>query len=165
MEIERKYLVNSLPEDLESYPHVEIEQGYLCTSPTVRVRRMGDVCILTVKERIGSGTDSAIVNREEEFTLSAEAFVRLKAKCEGRMVVKTRYRIPLGRRAEAGGLRSVELTAELDLFHGCHEGMRLVEVEFPDIQSADAFVPPAWFGADVSNDKRYRNSHLAFSNL
>ena len=152
MEIERKYLVNSLPENLESYPHVEIEQCYLCTSPTVRVRRMGDVYILTVKERI-KDCSSAIVNREEEFTLSVDAYERLKAKCEGRPVLKTRYRIPL-----EGGL-----TAEFDLFHGSHEGLRLVEVEFPDTAAADSFTPPVWFGSDVSSDRRYRNSWLAFN--
>ncbi len=158
MEIERKYLVASLPEDLESYPHVEIEQCYLCTSPTVRVRRMGDVYILTVKEKVVSGQWSVasggpIVNREEEFALSAESYERLKSKCEGRPVLKTRYKIPL-----EGGL-----TAELDIFHGPHEGLRLVEVEFPDTAAANTFTPPAWFGEDVSADRRYRNSWLAFN--
>ena len=31
MEIERKYLVKTLPENLESYPCRFLEQGYLCT--------------------------------------------------------------------------------------------------------------------------------------
>ena len=150
MEIERKYLVDSLPANLANYESVEIEQGYLCTSPTLRIRRMGDSFILTVKEHLVS-TSSAIHNREEEFALSSDAYNRLKDKCEGRMVSKTRYRIPLG-----------ALTAELDIFHGIHEGLRLVEVEFPDTAAADAFVPPFWFGPDVSTDCRYRNSYLAF---
>lgn len=150
MEIERKYLVASLPENLDSYPHAEIEQGYLCTSPTLRIRRMGDSFILTVKDRVQSGT-SAIVNREEEFPLSAESYSRLEPKCEGIMVSKTRYRIPLGN----------ALTAELDIFHGAHEGLRLVEVEFPSVEAADAFLPPAWFGEDVSANPCYRNSWLA----
>lgn len=151
MEIERKYLVQELPAGLYNYPHVEIEQCYLCTSPTLRVRRMGDVCILTVKERVVTPSN-AIHNREEEFRLSSEAYKRLKAKCEGRPVLKTRYRIPL-----SGGF-----TAELDVFHGVHEGLRLVEVEFPDTDTADTFMPPAWFGEDVSTDPLYRNSALAF---
>ena len=149
MEIERKYLVNSLPEDLDTHPHVEIEQGYLCTSPTLRIRRMGDFFILTVKEKVRSAT-SAIVNREEEFAMSPDSYARLKAKCDGNMVEKTRYRIPVG-----------DYTAELDIFHGRHEGLHLVEVEFPSVEAADAFVPPAWFGQDVSEDPRYRNSYLA----
>lgn len=150
MEIERKYLVDSLPSNLDRYPHVEIEQGYLCTSPTLRVRRMGDFFVLTVKEKQRSAT-SAIVNREEEFSLTADKYALLRSKCEGKLVCKTRYRIPL-----EGGL-----TAELDLFHGIHEGLRLVEVEFPSVEAANAFVSPGWFGEDVSSDPRYRNSYLA----
>lgn len=149
MEIERKYLVRELPADLDSYPHVEIEQGYLCTSPTLRVRRMGDDFILTVKEKQHSST-SAIVNREEEFALTDEKYSLLKLKCNGCLVSKTRYRIPLN-----------ALTAELDIFHGAHQGLCLVEVEFPSIEDADRFTPPSWFGQDVSSDPHYRNSYLA----
>ena len=42
MEIERKYLISSLPEHLEQYPHRQLEQGYLSTSPVVRVRKDDD---------------------------------------------------------------------------------------------------------------------------
>ena len=149
MEIERKYLVRELPADIDSHPHVEIEQGYLCTSPTLRIRRMGDAYILTVKEKQRNAS-SAIVNREEEFALTADKYNLLKAKCDGFLVSKTRYRIPIG-----------EYIAELDIFHGAHEGLRLVEVEFPSVAAADAFTPPTWFGNDVSGDPHYRNSWLA----
>ena len=159
MEIERKYLVRWLPDGLDGYPHVEIEQGYLCTSPTLRIRRMGDAFILTVKEKQRSSATSAIVNREEEFALAEDKYLMLRAKCEGTMVCKTRYRIDL-RRSEADGLYTTQV-AELDLFHGVHEGLWLVEVEFPSADAANAFVPPAWFGKDVSSDPRYRNSYLA----
>ena len=154
MEIERKYLVRELPGDLDSYPHTEIEQGYLCTSPTLRIRRMGDVFILTVKEHI-VGSSTAIQNREEEFTMLRDSYERLKTKCDGNLVSKTRYRIPL-----AGGL-----TAELDIFHGVHQGLRIVEVEFPSVEAADTFTPPVWFGEDVSADPRYRNSWLAHNKI
>ena len=36
MEIERKYLVKTLPEHLEQYQSKKIAQGYLCTAPVVR---------------------------------------------------------------------------------------------------------------------------------
>lgn len=166
MEIERKYLVKELPDNLDSYPHVEIEQGYLCTSPTLRIRRMGDAYILTVKEKV-RGTTSAIVNREEEFSLSADKYNLLKSKCDGNLVSKTRYRIPLSssslKLGEGDRSEGVveEYVAELDLFHGLHEGLRLVEVEFPTTEAADRFTPPSWFGPDVSSDPRYRNAFLA----
>lgn len=51
MEIERKYLVKQLPENLGKYPHFVIEQGYLCTEPTIRIRRKNNDYILTYKSR------------------------------------------------------------------------------------------------------------------
>ena len=150
MEIERKYLVRELPEGLDSYPHVEIEQAYLCTLPTLRIRRMGDRYILTVKQHLRVPGTTAIHNREEEFPLAPESYTLLRTKCEGNPVAKTRYKIPLD-----------GLMAELDIFHGRHQGLLLVEVEFPSTEAANAFVPPAWFGEDVSTDPRYRNAYLA----
>ena len=53
MEIERKFLIRQLPEHLEQYPCLQIEQGYLCTNPVVRlqIRRTHD------PGRIQSSTD------------------------------------------------------------------------------------------------------------
>lgn len=51
--------------------------------------------------------------------------------------------------------------AELDRFHGKLEGLCFVEVEFANEQDADSFIPPAWFGENVSKDKRYTNSFLS----
>ena len=119
-EIERKFLVANLPANLDQYPHVDIEQGYLCTSPTLRIRKMGDAYWLTVKEPQPPTTDyrqpttdnrPPITNREEEFRLTEDKYLLLRAKCDGYMVSKTRYKIPLD-----------GLTAELDIFHGRHEG-------------------------------------------
>ena len=49
MEIERKYLIHRLPDDLESYPHKKIQQAYLCTNPVVRIRRQDTDYFLTYK--------------------------------------------------------------------------------------------------------------------
>lgn len=149
MEIERKFLVKSLPENIESCSHVEMQQGYLATSPTLRVRRAGDKYILTVKEHLSN--EGAIVNREEEFMMAKESYEELLSKCDGRIVTKRRYIVPL-----EGGLK-----AELDVFDGRHQGLMMVEVEFPNLDMAGNFVPPSWFGEDVSSDPRYRNAYLA----
>ena len=47
MEIERKFTVRQLPEDLARYDSHLIEQGYLNTNPGVRVRREDDTYYLT----------------------------------------------------------------------------------------------------------------------
>ena len=139
MEIERKYLIAKLPDHLEQYEHLEIEQAYLCTSPMLN--------------------STAIHNREEEFQLSEESYNRLLAKCDSGHVAKTRYRIDLAK--QTGNASYTGLTAELDVFHGRHEGLLLVEVEFPNTESANSFTPPDWFGEDVSSDPCFRNSFLA----
>ena len=53
MEIEKKYLVKKLPENLEAYPSNQLEQCYLCVNPVVRIRRRDDEYILTYKSRLG----------------------------------------------------------------------------------------------------------------
>lgn len=161
MEIERKFLIRQLPENLDQFPHVEIEQAYLCTQPTVRIRRKGEDYILTIKEHhsvFGKG-NQPIVNREEEFAIPAESYRHLLSKCDSGIVSKTRYLIDLCRYQDDGVYFG--LTAELDVFHGQHKGLLMVEVEFPDTFSAQDFEIPSWFGEEVTSDPHYRNSWLA----
>ena len=50
MEIERKFLIQKLeklPFSPFDYPHKELEQGYLCTAPVIRIRREDDDYVLT----------------------------------------------------------------------------------------------------------------------
>jgi len=35
------------------------------------------------------------------------------------------------------------------------------EVEFSSVAQAEAFVPPAWFGKEITEDIRYKNTHLS----
>ena len=53
MEIERKYLIykDNIPCSLEEYPSRQIEQGYLCTEPVVRIRRDNEEYVLTYKSK------------------------------------------------------------------------------------------------------------------
>ncbi|MDO4632241.1 MAG: CYTH domain-containing protein [Eubacteriales bacterium] len=144
MEIERKYLIRRLPADLDTYPFHEIEQGYLCTSPVVRIRRQDDSYILTYK---GSG----LMTREEyNLPLTRDSYLHLKEKTDGYLITKRRYVLPL----------SDGLKIELDRFAGTFEGLFLAEVEFPDEETANSFTPPDWFGTDVTFDGRYHNSSL-----
>ncbi len=145
MEIERKYLVASLPKDLAQYPFHLIEQAYLCTKPVVRIRRQDAEYILTYK---GKGL---MVREEYNLPLTEEAYRHLLAKADGTILTKKRYLIPL----------SGNLKAELDIFGGAFDGLKLVEVEFPSEESANSFVPPSWFGEDVTFSSAYHNSTLS----
>ena len=68
MEIERKYLLKQLPSNLDSYASKKIAQGYLCTSPVVRVRRSNDSYYMTYK---GAGL---MVREEYNLPLTKEAY-------------------------------------------------------------------------------------------
>lgn len=144
MEIERKFLPLHLPENLESYPHRTIEQGYLCTDPVVRVRRSGEKFTLTYK---GGGM---MARREENLPLSEEGYRHLVAKADGNIISKVRYCIPYGR-----------YTIELDVFAPPFAPLIMAEVEFPSVEEAEAFVPPDWFGTDVTFDPAYHNSNMS----
>lgn len=145
MEIERKFTIKELPENLDSYPHVTIEQAYLCTNPVMRIRRQGDSYIFTYK---GEG----LMTREEyNLPLNRQAFESLLPKTEGHIIKKTRYKIPL---------ENSSLTIELDLFES-PSGLIIAEVEFPDEETANTFVPPAWFDKDVTSDPAYHNSNMS----
>ncbi|MGI6069459.1 MAG: CYTH domain-containing protein [Blautia sp.] len=145
MEIERKFLIKSLPANLTGYPSQLIEQGYLCTKPVVRIRRQDQDYILTYKS-------AGLMSREEyNLPLTQESYLHLRGKTDGLLITKTRYRIPIGN----------GLTAELDVFHGSHDGLTLVEVEFPTEDAANAFVPMPWFGEEVTYSTKYHNSTLS----
>lgn len=153
MEIEKKFRVRRLPEHLEQYSKKEIEQGYLCTKPVVRIRKSNDRYILTYK----SGPASEEIKRdvrvcqEVEVPLTEEAYQHLRQKVDDYLISKTRYVIPL----------SSGHTGELDVFHGRLDGLYFIEVEFSDEEDARNFVPPEWFGENVSQDERYTNSYLS----
>ena len=146
MEIERKFLIKELP-DLGKYDYVEIEQGYLCTHPVVRIRKKSDKYILTYK---GSGL---LAHEEIEAELTEDAYNHLAEKIDGYLITKRRYLIPLD-----------PYTIELDVFAGHMDGLIMAEVEFPTVEEADAFTAPDWFGDDVTNDRRYHNSEMIFGN-
>ena len=143
-EIERKFLLERLPEDLDSYAFHEIEQAYLNTHPVVRIRRQDEEYILTYK---GKG----LMEREEyNLPLNQESYEHLKTKADGIVLSKRRYLIPCD-----------IYTIELDVFRKPYEGLYLAEVEFSSVEEAKAFVPPVWFGKEVTYSSAYHNSTLS----
>lgn len=154
MEIEKKYKIRQLPENLKSYPNKVIEQGYLCTNPIVRIRKSNSEYILTYKSKFGLDEkllQVGCVSNEVEVPLSKEGYEHLKEKVDNYMIYKTRYIIPL----EDG------LKAELDIFEGRLKDLLFVEVEFPNLEVATTFKPPIWFGEDVSFNHQFKNNYLA----
>ena len=134
MEIERKYLLDQLPENLTSYPCKKIEQGYLSTEPVVRIRKQDDTYYLTYKSK------GLMVREEYNLPLTAEAYAHLREKADGKLITKRRYLIPFGKYT-----------------------IELAEVEFSSEEEALAFKAPDWFGEDVTSSSEYHNSTLSQS--
>jgi adenylate cyclase len=149
-EIERKWLVDELPSELEGgrWNVARLEQGYLAITDDVevRVRRHdGAQARLTVK------SSPALARVEEELDLPDGAFDRLWPLTEGRRLVKHRY----SRETEPG------VVLELDVYDGGLEGLATLEVEFADERAAAGFTPPDWVGREVTGDAAYANQTLA----
>ena len=82
MEIERKFLIKNIPENLDSYAFHLIEQGYLCTDPVVRVRRQDDDYFLTYK---GKGL---LAREEYNLPLTQSGYEHLIKKADGNIISK-----------------------------------------------------------------------------
>jgi len=144
MEIERKFTIKKLPQNLESYPFHIIEQAYLNTSPVIRVRREDDRYYMTYK---GSGM---LAREEYNLPLDAASYEHLRDKADGNIISKQRYLIPY-----------LSHTIELDIFAEPFLGVIIAEVEFDSKEQAHAFIAPDWFDQDVTFDPAYHNSNMS----
>jgi CYTH domain-containing protein len=146
-EIERKFLVREIPEQLKHRRHYQIAQGYLASEPGgrhVRLRKKGKTASLTFK--VGRGAH----REEREIKLSPKQFATLWPATAGRRLRKVRYDIPWR-----------NLVIEIDVYRGKHSGLVVAEVEFPDLVTCREFKPPRWFGREVTGQKPYSNVRLA----
>jgi CYTH domain-containing protein len=148
VEIERKWLVTDAPAEVLDAPSERIEQGYLTIGSDggeTRARRRGERWFLTVKSGRG------LVRGEHEVELTQAQFETLWPATEGRRLEKRRHLV----QGEDGH------QIELDVYEGALNGLMVAEVEFDDPWRATAFVPPYWFGREVTDDPAYKNQRLA----
>lgn len=159
MEIERKFTIKQLPSNLSGYPYHHIEQGYLNTTPVVRVRKENEEYYLTYK---GSGM---MAREEHNLALNKESYYHLREKVDGNIISKKRYLIPLAHPEFRPGFQQppadYSLTIELDVSDPPFAPLILAEVEFGSKEAAEAFVPPDWFLEDVTYRQEYHNSYMA----
>jgi adenylate cyclase len=145
-EIERRFLLDRVPADVEVDPGVRLRQGYVAIdrAVNVRVRDEGGRYVLTLKGGAG------LTRTEIERGLDRAEFEALWLFTEGRRIEKTRHRIAIG-----------DAIAEVDVFAGDLDGVILAEVEFTSAESARAFRPPSWFGREVTEEPAWNNAALA----
>ena len=151
LEIERKYLLRSLPARVSGAEALELEQGDL-PGGLVRERLRRAVgprgTRLTRTVKVGTG----VVRAEYEEEVSPAEFARLWPQTEGARVHKRRYHVPDGERVW-----------EIDEF--LDRPLWLAEIELP---SADTEVRvPEWLAdyveREVTGEPEYSNLRLAMS--
>ena len=146
IEIERKFIVASLPPEIDSLAPVSIEQGYLNLDKrrTTRVRVTSEgKAFLTVK-----GKSVGATRVEVETPIDPVKARSMLDLCEGSIVSKLRREV-----LHAGK------TWEVDVFLGANAGLIVAEIE---LRSEDeSFVLPSWVGPEVTEDSRYSNASLS----
>ena len=146
MEIEKKYLVKYIPEELHKVEGSHIDQYYVLidgkAEARIRLKNKKGV----VKHYLTIKAGEGLTRTEVEVEITKAQFDEL-ARTTNRKVFKTR-------------IVTTECY-ELDIYHGQLDGLLTVEKEFRTIEEAERFTPPEWFGKDITEDKRYKNKNLA----
>lgn len=152
-EHERRFLIDleKVPGNLKDYPLTRILQGYPGDPGGYRIResRIGHDLFYTKTIKTGSG-----VSRPEfERKITKEKFDQLWKQTKY-FLSKDRYHILWE------GIES-----ELNIYCERLDGYKQIEVEFDSNEAAIAFVPPTWFGEEVTDDPRHSNFALAKNGL
>ena len=173
-EIERKFKVRKLPV-LTDTPSQKIKQAYLedfsleNSNPLIRRVRSIDDAQFFYTEKSEASADGLIC-KEEKYKITKKQFEKyLQRYQKGNLISKTRYKYKIPAYYQAGN-KLVHydydfITTEIDVFEEELSGLVIVEVEFSSKTQAEAFIPPTWFGKEVTSDKRYRNKNLSEMDL
>lgn len=157
IEIERKFLINELPENLQQYKSNYIIQTYLYINNDIeiRLRKTNNYYCQTIKEW------NWLNRKEIEIIINEQQYKELLQFWNNKklyIIEKERFYIPL---------ESWDI-AELDIYKWNNEWKIVIEVEFRSEQKANDFIPPYWFWLDITEDKRFKNKNIAqnwFPNL
>lgn len=153
LERERRWRPREMPDSLPaSTRRVHIEDRYIIDT-RLRLRRITGGDGLTelkfgLKELVNPDDASHAWMTNLYVTTSEYELLR---NLPSRQIVKNRYRV----RLEEG------LRVAIDVFEGPLTGLVIVEGEFDSDASLSSFKAPAWFGKEVTGDRRYTGGWLA----
>jgi CYTH domain-containing protein len=149
LEIEKKFLVSEVPDNLVILKKYEIYQMYLATGTEevrIRARFENGTPDYTLTTKSGEG----LVRTEVCTLITGNTYMQLAEKSDKYGLAKYRTVIAYG-----------DHELELDTYmNGDLNGLKVVEVEFKSVEEANAFTPPDWFGKDVTEDASYKNQSL-----
>ena len=149
-EIERKYAVNYLPENLKITNILDIEQAFIYkdAKTVIRIRKIQDKksddikYIYTVKTKgdIAYQKNSTVAKAYEiESYIQEEEFKEFIKDRISNIIRKTRMVIPIGD----------NLNVEMDIYKDDLQDLITAEIEFPNEDIAKAFKKPDWLGEEL----------------
>ena len=154
MEIERKFTINYLPDNIKSVTKITQKHIFKDMVCSIRVRRSinmytGEkIFTHTIKARTENLEKYSICELERNIT--EEEYNKSRPFRGSRTIQKYRCVIPI-----QNGLK-----VEVDVFEGWLKGLIIAEVEFKNSKQAEEFKMPSWFCEPVEN-KAFSNRALS----
>lgn len=163
-EIEKKYSIKNLPDDIEIIKLQDIQQSFIYRDikSHIRLRKIDDrkakttQYVYTVKTKgdISYNNDYNIARLYEiESYISKDEYEDLIQKRISNMINKTRINVPIEN----------DLVVEIDIYYDYLEGLITAEIEFPDEETAKSFRKPDWLGEELGY-KNFSNGKLSLMN-
>lgn len=147
LEIERKFLVDSMAFKDEAYKSLHIKQGFLCNHKkrVVRIRVCHDKGYITVK---GKSRLKGLVRYEWEKIIPKKEAEELLLLCPKQPIEKIRYLVLFqGQKIE------------IDEFLAKNKGLIIAEIELNDLE--ESYKKPTWLGQEVTGQAKYYNACLS----
>ncbi len=154
-EIERKYLLDRSVDQLVKDGHIElckeqrIEQTYLAmdSNEEIRVRKIKDAASGEVSYTHTFKRGNGLVREETEYAISALIYEQLMSAFGYTPLTKNRITASWNNQV-----------IEIDLYDQVQ--LAVLEIEFETLEAANSFEAPAWFGNDISGEKKYSNKKV-----
>lgn len=154
-EIERKFLLDKLPDTIKLIGLHLIEQNYLSTGEEesrIRKEVSGIKSFTSSEPRYTSTTKRGwgLIREEEEKEITREEYALLNERIQRNPIIKVR-----------GYVRIDGLKIEVDKYLNPElKELLIAEIEFDTAQDAVDADLPSWLGKDVTDDKSYKNQNL-----
>jgi CYTH domain-containing protein len=154
VELERRWVSNSIPADLV----VEVETiiDLYVTDSQLRLReatfRSGAAPMRRLTRKVDLDPTTRLMT---SIYLPEKEFRQFARVLPGTEIRKLRHRL-----APIDGVAPL-----IDEFQGTLKGLLVAEVEFASRDLLVQYVPPSYFGAEITSDERYRGGSLAQTGL
>jgi CYTH domain-containing protein len=158
-ELERAYLINKIPNNLEKCRKLYIKSVWLSQGKEalrIQMKKLGKKTDYNITKKYYKPSNS-YDRKEVTIKLTKGEFIKLD-KIGETSVEQIRYFYPLGK-----------YMLEIDIYKGKLDGYSRIEVEFNSYSEYKRFSPPSWFGKEIKSDVNVYvhkdMAHLKFSDI